>query len=172
MSEDICGSENTTTGEPCQWAPGDSCPYHDVEDPPDMGRPSKLTKQRQEAIASAIEQGESITGAARMNGIHPETFYNWMQRGEQEEEGPYADFFERLTRARGYGEHFYVEALVEMAKDSNDTAALMSMLKQRYPETWGNVDRGEQAGGVQVYTDAAETTEIDPETLEEIDSTE
>jgi len=26
----------------------------------------------------------------------------------------------------------------------------MSMLKQRYPDEWAEVDRGEQAGGVQV----------------------
>jgi hypothetical protein len=40
------------------------------------------------------------------------------------------------------------------------------MLKQRYPESWGDVDRGEQQGGVVVNVGDPDEYEIDPDTLE------
>lgn len=169
MSDDICGSDDTTSGEPCGFTPGDSCPYHNTDDPPDNGRPTKLTYERQENVAAMIEQGHSITAAARANGVHRETIHNWMKRGEQQDEGVFADFFDRLTRAQGTGEQQYVAALIEIAKENDDTATLMSMLKQRYPESWGDVDRGEQSTGVNVHLDSDDVTEIDPETLEVVD---
>lgn len=142
---ELCGAD-TTKGGTCQNA-ADSCPWHNVDEQPDTGRDPKLTKERQENIAAAIENGASISEAARKNGIHRETFHNWMKRGEDQEEGIYAEFFDRLTRARGEGEASYRDALVEIAKETGDTATLMAMLKQRYPESWGDVDRGEQADG-------------------------
>jgi len=42
----------------------------------------------------------------------------------------------------------------------------MAMLKQRYPESWGDVDRGQQAGGVTVNVGDPDEHEIDPDTLE------
>jgi len=47
-----------------------------------------------------------------------------------------------------------------------DLATLMSMLKQRYPESWGEVDRGEQAGGVVVNVGDPDEYSVDPDTLE------
>lgn len=174
MSEDTCGYEDTTTGEPCKrtagWgrdaAEGYCRDHHPDADGTPAHRSTKLTYERQESIAAAIENGKSIASACRMNGIQPATFYNWMDRGEGEAEGPFADFFDRIVRARGHGEDHYVQPIIELAKEEGDLATLMSMLKQRYPESWGDVDRGEQSGGVHVHTDAEETVEIDPDTLE------
>jgi transposase-like protein len=166
--KDTCGHP-TADGSPCQHpaTEGDSCwiPSHGGS-ADDHGRDPKLTKERQEAIASAIEQGASITEAARKNGIHRETFGNWMKKGQEQGEGIYADFFDRLTRARGQGEASYRSALMQIAIESDDTATLMAMLKQRYPESWGDVDRGEQQGGVVVNVGDPDEYEIDPDTLE------
>jgi len=142
---DICGAE-TTKGTPCQNA-ADACPWHDTDDAPDTGRDPKLTRERQEQIAADIEQGSSITAACRRAGIHKATFYNWMDSGEDQEEGIYADFFDRITRARGEGEEHYRRMAFEIAAEEGDTATIMAMLKQRYPDEWGDVDRGEQADG-------------------------
>lgn len=160
-------------GEPCELPAcreDGRCWHHtEAEERKNGGRESKLTRARQERIAQAIEDGESITAAARKNGIHPETLRRWMRQGEQQEQGIYADFYDRLTRARGVGESFYVQALIEIAKENDDTATLMTMLKQRYPESWGDVERGEQTGGVVVQVGDAEEYEVDPETLELVD---
>lgn len=148
MGDDICGHP-TADGTPCEnpASEGDSCwiPAHGGS-AENHGRDPKLTKERQESIAAAIESGSSISEAARRNGIHRETFTNWMNRGEEQDEGIYADFFDRLTRARGEGEARYRKALIAIAEENGDTATLMAMLKQRYPEAWQDVDRGEQAG--------------------------
>jgi transposase-like protein len=167
---ETCGHP-TAEGDPCEnpATEGDSCWIKSHGGHTQPGRDTKLTKERQEAIASAIEQGASITEAARKNGIHRETFGNWMKRGQEQEEGIFAEFFDRLTRARGQGESSYRSALMQIAIESDDTATLMAMLKQRYPESWGDVDRGEQASGVTVNVGDPDEHEIDPETLEVTD---
>ena len=178
MSDDkpTCNAE-TEAGEQCKNAASDNgycwIPSHnpDIEgDEYPAGRSSKLTLERQERIASMIEQGHSMTAAARANGINKATLFNWMARGEAENtagnENEYTALYDRVTRARGTGEQNYVNHIRKLADESNDTAALISMLRQRYPESWGDVNRGKQAGGVNVYTEPSEVTEIDPETLE------
>lgn len=170
--DDICGAP-TADGSPCQLPPSfpdDRCHHHTAhEGPEDAGRPTKLTRERQEQIASVIESGGSIREACRRAGINKLTFYNWMDRGEGETEGVFAEFFNRIVRARGEGEAKYRQTLLQLAEASEDTATIMAMLKQRYPESWGDVDRGEQAGGVVVNVSDPEEHEIDPETLEVVD---
>lgn len=167
MTDDRCGHPTGDGGE-CQnpATEGDHCWIKSHGGHAEPGRDTKLTKERQEAIASAIEQGASITEAARKNGIHRETFGNWMKRGQEQDEGIFAEFFDRLTRARGQGESSYRSALMQIAIENDDTATLMAMLKQRYPESWGDVDRGEQSSGVTVNVGDPDEHEIDPETLE------
>jgi transposase-like protein len=106
-----------------------------------------------------IEDGHSIGAAARSNGVTVQTFFNWMERGQQQDTGDYADFFDRITRARGAGEKRYVDVIAEIAKETNDTATLMSLLKSRYPNSWGDVDRSEQSGGVEVVVPDEATIE-------------
>jgi transposase-like protein len=104
-----------------------------------------------------IEDGHSIGAAARSNGITVQTFFNWMERGQEADSGPFMEFFDRITRARGVGEKQYVEAIVEIARETEDTATLMSLLKSRYPDAWADVDRGEQtSGGVEVVVPETE----------------
>lgn len=161
MSKDICGSTDTDSGEPCQ-TPAHLCQWHGPDaDGPDNGRDPKLTKERQEQIAADIESGASITAACRMASIDKQTFYNWMDAGEREDEGLYADFFDRIVRARGAGEEHYRRIAFDLAREEGDTATLMAMLKQRYPDAWGDVDRGEQADGLTVSSDVVEITEAD-----------
>lgn len=146
MEDDICGSTDTTSGEPCKFSPGESCPWHDTDDPPDNGRDSKLSKEREEQIAQAIEQGKSLNSAARMAGVTPQTVYNWLDRGEGQEEGVYADFFDRIARAKGHGEDFYFGLALELARENGDHRFIASLMKQRYPDSWGDTETGVEAG--------------------------
>lgn len=166
--DNICGHP-TADDSPCEnpASEGDSCwiKTHGGHAEPGRDRepPSKST---QENIASVIEGGASISEACRRAGVHKEQFYRWMQYGEEEEAGPFQEFRDRLMRARGEGEAEYRETLIELAKQTNDTATLMTMLKQRYPESWGDVKRGEQTGGVVVNVGDADEYVVDPDTLE------
>jgi hypothetical protein len=172
-SDDICGHPTEGgDGPPCQNPPGENgrchIPTHndpDAENPHGRER-NRPSKQQQENIASVIEGGGSIREACRRAGIHVSTFYSWMEYGEEEPESAWGDFRERLVRARGEGEGKYRQTLMALAEETGDTATLMAMLKQRYPESWGDVDRGEQSGNIVVDLGEPDEYEIDPDTLE------
>ena len=125
------------------------CGHHtecDTGNDRDSGRPSKLSYERQEQRAADIEQGRSMTSAARKSGVTPQTVINWMDKGkaakENNEENEYSEFLERITRAKGEGEEYYFRTVVEMAKDEGDHRFLASLMKQRYPEAWAEKENG------------------------------
>lgn len=150
-----CGAE-TTSGEPCQ-NPADSCPWHNTENPPDTGRPSKLSHSRQEEICQAVEAGKSLTSAARMAGVDRTTVYGWIDKGEAAkeagEDNEFTEFYDRLTRAKGHGEDFYHSLALELAKENEDHRFIASLMKQRYPDSWGDTETGVDADTIEVSSD-------------------
>ena len=147
---DVCGHE-TANGTPCQnpASDGGSCwldAHGGSADP--AGRPREAPdRSTQETIASVVERGGSLSEACRRAGVHREQLKRWMDYGDEENAGPFQEFRDRLVRARGEGEAQYRTTLMQLAEETGDTATLMAMLKQRYPDSWGEVDRGEQADG-------------------------
>jgi len=148
MSEDICG-EPTADGSPCEnpacRADGKCWMHTGTENRQDPGRDSKLTKERQEAIAAMIEDGHSIEAAARANNVHPSNVFEWVNKGEEQDEGIYAEFRERFTRAKGVREQEFVDLIKDLAREQGDHRFLMSMLKRRHPESWGDTETGVEA---------------------------
>jgi transposase-like protein len=159
---DDCGHIKND-GEPCTYEakyPDGKCGHHTASDEVgDGGRPTKLTRERQEQIAAAIESGKSITSAARMAGVSRNAVYDWMEKGETQEEGVYAEFHDRLMRARGHGEDFYYNLALELAKENEDHRFIASLMKQRYPDSWGDTETGVEADTVEINVseDIAET---------------
>jgi len=153
MEDDVCGHE-LDNGKPCQnpacRSDGKCWMHTQSEEPADVGRDSKLTRERQEQIAQAIEQGKSMTSAARMAGVSRNAVYSWIEKGEDAEEGIYAEFHDRLTRARGHGEDFYFGLALELAKENEDHRFIASLMKQRYPDSWGDTETGVEADTVTV----------------------
>jgi len=151
-ADDLCGAPTSKGGE-CQ-NPAESCPWHGTDDPPKNGRPSKLSYDRQEKIATAVEAGKSLTSAARMAGVDRTTVYGWIDRGEADkeagEDNEYVDFYDRLTRAKGHGEDFYFSLALEMAKEDGDHRFIASLMKQRYPDSWGETETGVDADTVKL----------------------
>ena len=138
MSEK-CNAE-TNDGNQCGFSakyPDGRCGHHTEHTQSYEDRDSKLTKQRQEDIAQAIERGKSLTAAARMGGVTRQTVYNWLNKGEAQEEGIYKECFERIARAKGHGEDFYFELALDLARENGDHRFIASLMKQRYPESWG-----------------------------------
>jgi len=171
-----CGHP-TTDGEPCQnpASDGDSCwiPAHGGSAEDHGKRSTRLSKKTVDRITSHIAEGKSVASAARMETIPPSTFYNWLDKAPEDkptdpafEDAPYAYLLDRFVRARGLGEDAYVQDVLDIAREEADLSTLLSMLKQRYPDSWGEVDRGEQSGGVVVNVDTADEFDVDPESLE------
>jgi transposase len=124
-----------------------------------MGRPSKLTEDRQETICEALRKGVSIEGACQLAGIGESTFYSWRSRGEEEkervreghhncqvrkEEQPYVDFLEETTRAIGESEEYLVEKIYEAAPETPNAA--LRLLERRFPERWSKKQKVEHSG--------------------------
>lgn len=164
MSEsgEICGATKGN-GKTCTYSPKHSdgrCGHHtDTDENEPQGRDSKLTKQREEQIAQAIENGRSMTSAARMAGVSRNAVYSWIEKGEDQDEGIYSDFHDRIRRAQGNGEDFYFSLALQMAKENEDHRFIASLMKQRYPDSWGDTETGVGAPEINVSSDVVEVTE-------------
>jgi len=137
-----CGHD-TADGSPClRTTGGETCWDHADDDRGTAGRNHKLTKEREEEIAQALEAGKSMTSAARMAGVSRNTVYSWIERGEQEENTVFAEFHDRIRRARGHGEDFYFTLALQLAKENEDHRFIASLMKQRYPQEWAETETG------------------------------
>jgi len=130
--EDICGV-TTGDGSPCQNPAGDNgfchIPSHNPGDGNDnpAGRDTELTHEIQERIAASLEAGVPVKHAAPMHGIGESTFYDWMRRGEKQDEGIFSEFSERVSRAREQGKADLISDAVRAAKENNDPHALLKI---------------------------------------------
>lgn len=132
-NDDICGSTDTESDEPCQLGAGwgtdndDGPCRHHVDD---RVRPRKLTHELQERIASDLEAGVPVKHAAPANGIGESTYYEWVQLGEEYEDGVLSDFAERVTRAKSHGLGSMVRDVVSIARDKDDARTLLKAYQQ------------------------------------------
>lgn len=98
------------------------------------GRPTKLTPAVQARICEAIEDGNYYQPSCARAGIHFTSFLNWMQRGQEEQEGIYFDFFNAVTRAEAEAEAKMVSQWKEQIPE--DWRAARDFLARRHPERW------------------------------------
>jgi len=116
---DICGSTDTSTGEPCQ-NPAGSCPWHDTEDKPDTGRPELLDEYREDLL-DAARRGKSIAGCGREAGVPESTIRGWLER--------HGDFSRAFRRARAEGEDEWID---EGRGGDGDSSFAKFMLSSSY----------------------------------------
>jgi hypothetical protein len=162
MSSDTCNA-TTADGTPCENSACRSdgrCWIHtQTDESADIGRDTKLSLERQEQIATAIEQGKSLTSAARMAGVNRSSVYEWLDRGEADiesgKDNVFTDFYHRVTRARGHGEDFYFELALELARENGDHQFIASLMKQRYPDSWGETETGVSSPDIEISVSEA-----------------
>jgi hypothetical protein len=63
-----------------------------------MARPTKLTAQLQRQVVRELKTGVTVADTCAKVGIAQSTFYEWMKRGEADEE-PFMEFAEAVSRA-------------------------------------------------------------------------
>lgn len=62
------------------------------------GRPTKLNQQLQGKIVKLLKTGATVADTCQHIGIHRDTFYDWLKRGEAGEP-KYSEFSDAVTRA-------------------------------------------------------------------------
>lgn len=102
-----------------------------------MGRPSKLTPKRADAILSALAAGSTCAGAAAAGGISERTLRSWVERGRRGE-SPYAGFVERYDVAWTAAEAAWITRIAELGTERADWRAFAWLLERRFPGTWGS----------------------------------
>ncbi|MBM3268913.1 MAG: helix-turn-helix domain-containing protein [Candidatus Sericytochromatia bacterium] len=99
-----------------------------------MGRPSKLTPEAAEIVATAIRAGASREAAAAQAGIARSTLYDWCKRGESGDE-QFTWFSDTLKKAEADLEAKALAHILEAAGKSWQAAAWL--LERRFPDRWG-----------------------------------
>lgn len=120
-----------------------------------MGRPTKLTSEREGAILDALREGNSRTVAARLAGVGEATLRDWMAR--------YPRIRAAIEKAEAQAEVAHVANIAQAAKDGTWQASAW-WLERRQHAAWGKVDRLE----IEIKRAAervAQQTGADPEWL-------
>ena len=114
-----------------------------------MARPSKLTAATQERIVRAIRAGNYPEVAARHAGLHPATYYRWMERGalqgDAPEDDPYRQFRSEVERALADAEAAVVGLLFKAARRGHaggDVAARAALCRALGPARAPRARRG------------------------------
>jgi len=105
-----------------------------------VGRPSKLTPEVKARLVEAFQKGAYDDDACRYAGIHPSTFYRWIERGTVEPKGEYCEFREAVETAQAEGIIIDLSAIVSAVK-SGDWRAAAWKLEHKEPAKYGNRER-------------------------------
>jgi transposase-like protein len=98
------------------------------------GRPKgsvKLTPERTDIIVEALENGHSLTSAARMAGLHRDTLQRWMKRGRKGESPLLCHLYVTVQEALAKSEQKLVELVFNHAE--KDWRAAAWLLARRFP---------------------------------------
>ncbi len=99
-----------------------------------MGRRPKLNRRIQKKIVSALAAGNYTTVAVGYAGIARATFYRWMLRGREAQQGPYRDFYQCVRQAMATAEVRGVAIVRQHMATS--WKACMAWLERRHPQRW------------------------------------
>lgn len=117
------------------------------------GRPTKLTKELIDEIATYLRAGNYIETTAHLVGINRDTIYEWLKRGNAEitrisktnrarvrkKEELFVEFTDTVKKAQAQSEAMLV-AQIGKASEKNWTAAAWR-LERKYPDRWGRTER-------------------------------
>ncbi len=109
-----------------------------------VGRPSKLTSDRQKRLLDAIRAGAFYEPACAYAGISYQTCRNWMARGKEDGAGEYFEFLESVKAVEAELELELAGAWSEAAK--TDWRASMEFLSRRFPDRWSPTRKTEISG--------------------------
>jgi hypothetical protein len=121
-----------------------------------MAAPSKLTPETQDRIATMIRAGNPTDLAARVAGIHPSTYDEWMARGllPGRANVKHRAFRAAVEQARAENEAILANRIAKAAASGSWRAACW-LLERQYPERWSAGRARDGAGEVERRPNAA-----------------
>ena len=113
------------------------------------GRPTKLTAELQAEIADLLGKGNYVETVCDFVGIHKDTFYEWLRRGDRgwqkdADEG-YVAFSDAIKKAMALVE---MQTIAELRSGGMNWQSKAWWLERRHPDRWGN--RGKSTISVKV----------------------
>ena len=117
------------------------------------GRPTKLTIELIEEIATYLRAGNYIETTASLVGVHRDSIYEWLKRGNAEitrvsksnrarirkREEIFVEFTDTVKRAQAQAEAMLV-AQIGKASEKHWQASAWR-LERKYPDRWGRTER-------------------------------
>jgi hypothetical protein len=110
-----------------------------------VGRPTKLTAEKQRQIVKLLEAGNYREVVCRPCGIGTSTLYTWLERGAIKESGIYRDFRVAVERAEAEAEVEAV-AILRSAIVEGDWRATLGFLERKFPTRWRRQQATELTG--------------------------
>lgn len=101
-----------------------------------VGQPSKLTRERADALADLLRKGNYRERAAQAVGVHRTTFYGWLERAELEAQTLADPDTPAAERARlGDSDYLYLLDVVTRAEAEAETSAVET-IRKHFPVDW------------------------------------
>ena len=100
-----------------------------------MGRPAKLTDELTSEITHYIREGNSPAASATLAGISRSTYFNWMSKGSNKEQG-FLEFSESVERAVAQSVSLRIIEITTASKKGSWRASAW-MLERLAPESFG-----------------------------------
>lgn len=108
------------------------------------GRPSKLTPEVQAELVKWIKAGNYIETAARLVGVSKRSVFTWLEKGDGQKRGRYAEFSRAVRGAMAEAE---ARLILLIDKSANtDWKAAAWRLERQYPDRWGRQTKHEVTG--------------------------
>lgn len=126
-----------------------------------IGRPTLLTKEIAEEIISYIEKGSSDKDAYTMASVARSTFYNWIQKGEEDKKLKkktiYVDFLDKVKKAEAKFKAWHIANIQKSSKKQWQASAWL--LERKFPEEFARRDYLDVKGSVDVNNFDVELTQ-------------
>jgi hypothetical protein len=125
-----------------------------------MGRPSKLTAERQKILVQRISEGNTVETACAFCNLNPDTFYDWMKRGAKPD-SVFSEFSDAIRKARAEAESWHIANITTHAEKS--WAASAWWLERSNPDRWALRRPEEKPSAVQPIVALEPNTNIPKE---------
>jgi hypothetical protein len=113
------------------------------------GRKTKRTPELEKVLFGAIKKGCTHKAACGVAGIHPDTFYTWLN--------DFPDFADSVTEAENQAEAAFTQMVFESAREDGKFA--LEWLKRRRRAEWGDSIKQELSGGVSITRKAEDLSD-------------